>query len=238
MNWGDHKISSLHLGLTYKCTLSCLECTRTNTTKTQIPDIVDTMHLEWSKYKSLIDKVNPEIVELCGNWGDPIYYPDLVPLIAYIKKRNKKTNIILHTNGSYRSPSFWNDLVSVMNKHDEIYFSIDGTKKNYTKYRVNSDLKSIEDAVKTLNQIPKRKRPIITQKTIFFSYVKWNILEIINEARFTGFDRIRFEWPHVDIHEWLAPDYNVEWVETYLKENKISHKKKDLYSSPIVKDFK
>ena len=110
MEWNDINVSSLHLGLTYKCTLACLECARTHATKKHIPDIVNTMHLDWKQYKSLIDEVNPRLIELCGNWGDPIYYPSLIPLIKYIKKRNKHTYIVLHTNGSYRPASFWKPL--------------------------------------------------------------------------------------------------------------------------------
>jgi wyosine [tRNA(Phe)-imidazoG37] synthetase (radical SAM superfamily) len=238
MEWNNIEFSSLHLGLTYKCTLSCLECARTHAPKHKISDIVNTMHLDWKQYKSLINEVNPRLIELCGNWGDPIYYPDLIPLIKYIKKRNKLTYIVLHTNGSYRPASFWNELAKVMNKRDEIYFSIDGTREKYTKYRVNSNLKSIDTALRTLNKIPRTRRPTLTQKTIFFSYVKWDIIKIINEARFSGFDKIRFEWPHVDNNLWLTPNYNIEWVERHLRKNKIPFKKSKLPSSPIIKDLR
>jgi len=90
MKWNDIDVSSLHLGLTYKCTLACLECARTHAKKDKIPDIVNTMHLDWKQYKSLINEVNPRLIELCGNWGDPIYYPSLIPLSNILKK---ETNI-------------------------------------------------------------------------------------------------------------------------------------------------
>jgi len=239
MKWNDIDVSSLHLGLTYKCTLACLECARTHAKKDKIPDIVNTMHLDWKQYKSLINEVNPRLIELCGNWGDPIYYPSLIPLIKYIKKRNKHTYIILHTNGSYRPASFWKELATVMNKRDEIYFSIDGTREKYTKYRVNSNLKSIDTALRTLNKIPRTRRPTLTQKTIFFSYVKWDIIKIINEARFSGFDRIRFEWPHVDNNLWLKPDYDVQWIERHLRKQKIVYQKSQRDpNSPIIKNLR
>lgn len=237
MKFFDVEIDALHLGLTYKCTLSCLECCRTNTDRHHIPDIVNTTHLDWHKYKTLIDAVKPRYVTLCGNWGDPIYYPYLFDLIKYIKQISNG-KIILHTNGSYRDPDWWTELASVMTKRDEILFSIDGTKDSFTKYRVNADIDSIYTAVKTIGKLDFKTRPRLIQKTILFKYVKWDIMKIIVEASEAKFDSILFHWPHVEVYPELKPDFDIEWVKTYLKKHKQYRFSYKNGGTEIKRDFK
>jgi MoaA/NifB/PqqE/SkfB family radical SAM enzyme len=221
IEWAGITSESLHLGLTYKCTLKCLECARTNAFKDNIPDIVNTMHLDWKQYIPLIEMHNPRVIELCGNWGDPIYYPDLFQLIKFIKRRDKTTHIVLHTNGSYRTKEWWHELGCIMNKCDRILFSIDGTHNSFTKYRVNADIDSIKQGINTLKKIQKNKRPVLEQKTILFDYVKDDLQKIVFEAYHLGFDYIRFDWPHVDNHMWLVPTFTRRHLRKYFNRKNI-----------------
>lgn len=219
MNWRGREITSLHLGLTYKCTLKCLECARTSVQKQRIPDIYNTVHVDWHNYKKVINKINPYFIDLCGNWGDPIYYPDLLSLIHYIKdykSRNHHKNIIrLHTNGSYKDEKFWKELGKILSPTDTIMFAIDGTRENFTKYRINANIESIDLGVNTLLSV--ENRPRLWQKTICFSYNKWKLPQIVQEAKNSKFDVIRFDWPHVSEHEWLRPDFDSKWAWKILK---------------------
>ena len=219
MNWKGREIESLHLGLTYKCTLGCLECARTYATKNKIPDISNTVHVDYKNYTKLINKLNPSVIDFCGNWGDPIYYPDLIPLVRFIREKEKELGfpirIRMHTNGSYRDKEFWNELGTVMTPNDYIFFSIDGTRENFTNYRVNSDIKSIDIGIQTLLQV--ENKPTLIQKTICFSYNKWKLVDIVKEAIQSNFDYMRFDWPHVSEHEWLRPDFSATWAWKVLK---------------------
>ena len=219
MKWLGKEITSLHLGLTYKCTLKCLECARTDVVKSRIPDIYNTVHVDWHNYKKVINKINPYFIDLCGNWGDPIYYPDLIPLIRYIKdyeSRNHHKNIIrLHTNGSYRDEIFWKELGEELAPTDTIMFAIDGTRENFTKYRVNADIESIDLGVNTLLSV--KNRPRLVQKTICFSYIKDHLVQIVEEAKASNYDKILFDWPHTEKHEWLRPDFDTNWAWKVLK---------------------
>jgi len=182
----------LHLGLTYKCTLACLECCRTNTRRDQIPHITEESHLKWEQYKDLLQRQYKHI-EMCGNWGDPIYYPDLIQLVNYIHEVQDDCYISLHTNGSYVKPNTWQRLAEAMSKKDELIFSLDGTKDTNHKYRINSDWKSIAAGVNTVFNY--KHRPLLTQKTLLFSYVEQDMKNVIHQAMNMGFDRIRFDYP-------------------------------------------
>ena len=146
--------------------------------------------------------------------------------------------IILHTNGSYRDPDWWTELASVMTKRDEILFSIDGTKDSFTKYRVNADIDSIYTAVKTIGKLDFKTRPRLIQKTILFKYVKWDIMKIIVEASEAKFDSILFHWPHVEVYPELKPDFDIEWVKTYLKKHKQYRFSYKNGGTEIKRDFK
>jgi MoaA/NifB/PqqE/SkfB family radical SAM enzyme len=85
-------------------------------------------------------------ISLCGNYGDPIYHPDLPGFVAKLKQRGAIVSIV--TNGSYRKVSWWQEFVSVLTAQDCVTFSVDGTPENFTQYRVNADWPSILDAMK------------------------------------------------------------------------------------------
>jgi wyosine [tRNA(Phe)-imidazoG37] synthetase (radical SAM superfamily) len=81
-------------------------------------------------------------ITLCGNYGDPIYHPDLVNFVDQLKKRGAQVSII--TNGSYKKHEWWEQLAETLDSNDSVTFSVDGTPENFTQYRVNADWKSIQ----------------------------------------------------------------------------------------------
>jgi organic radical activating enzyme len=88
-----------------------------------------------------IDLTGKKIV-LCGNYGDPIYHPDFIDFVKRLKDRGAVLSIT--TNGSYKTKSWWEHLVSNLSSVDLINFSVDGTPDNFTQYRVNADWDSIQ----------------------------------------------------------------------------------------------
>lgn len=84
-------------------------------------------------------------VSLCGNYGDPIYHPDFVNLVAQLKSRVR--GIEITTNGSYRDQGWWQQLLSVLDARDTIVFSVDGSPNTSPIYRENSDWISIDMAM-------------------------------------------------------------------------------------------
>jgi hypothetical protein len=73
----------------------------------------------------VLDKVRKYL--LCGNFGDPIYYPDLFKLLHRLKDKP-----VVFTNGSIHSSYWWHRLAGVVS---EVFFCIDGISKTHEIYR-------------------------------------------------------------------------------------------------------
>jgi len=81
----------------------------------------------------------------------------------------------LTTNGSYKTESWWEQTVSILDQKDTVQFSVDGLPENFTNYRVNADWKSIEIGMKVVAK---------SQCSSEWSYIPFNYNENnIEEAR-------------------------------------------------------
>ena len=140
-------IQGLHLEPTNICTLKCAGCARTRFIE-QWPQHWRNHNLDIETLMRFIDIDLTDVeVDLCGNYGDPIYHPDFAKLIANLK--NRGAIIQVTTNGSFKLPGWWKTWLDYLNSKDEIVFSIDGTPENFTQYRVNGDWDSIKKAIET-----------------------------------------------------------------------------------------
>lgn len=157
-------ISGLHIEVTNKCTLKCPRCSRTEFIE-QFPKAWTNKDLVLSELKDFLDiDLSGKTVNLCGNYGDPIYYNDLLELVTFLKE--KGTSINIATNGSYKSIEWWEELVNKLDITDSITFAIDGLPDNFTTYRINGDWTSILDGI---NVVAKSSVKMIWQY-ILFSY--------------------------------------------------------------------
>ena len=137
------KVKGFHLELTNKCMLKCSACARTT--------FINKFGIEkWKNHDLNLDHLkkflNIDLTDLkfnlCGNLGDPIYYPQLFELLRWLKSKSAIINLI--TNGSYKKHEWWTELISILDSRDTIVFSVDGTPENFINYRVNADWESIE----------------------------------------------------------------------------------------------
>ena len=135
-------VKGFHIELTNKCYLKCSKCARTT--------FIDKFGIKnWDNYDLSLDHLKTFldidltgiVVKLCGVYGDPIYHPELIEIVTWLKEKNAVLRI--DTNGSYKDRAWWEELVSKLTADDEICFSIDGIPENFTEYRVNGDWKSI-----------------------------------------------------------------------------------------------
>ena len=135
-------VFGFHIEPTNICTLKCSGCARTR--------FIDQWPQHWKNHSinitELLKFIDIELVDkkinLCGNYGDPIYHPDFIELVTCLKARGAIVSIT--TNGSYKTQEWWKNLASNLTPSDTIIFSVDGTPKNFTQYRVNADWKSIK----------------------------------------------------------------------------------------------
>ena len=140
------KISGLHIEPTNICTLKCSGCARTRFIQ-QWPQHWHNHSIDVTVLMQFLDlDLQGMNIELCGNYGDPIYHPDFIHLVECFKQRGAK--LVIVTNGSYKTPIWWNSLCALLDSEDVIQFSIDGTPDTFTQYRKNADWNSIEIGIK------------------------------------------------------------------------------------------
>ena len=179
-----HQIYNWHLELSSKCTLKCSRCTRT-----EYPGTYPITQLSLDLIKKVF---TPEIlnqsvqrITFSGGVGDPLYNTELPEIYAYLKLHNPNVQIVLVTNGSYKTSEWWKNLLQYANGYDEIIFSIDGWDHDSNNlYRANSDWKSImiglEEAVKS--------QAYVRWSTILFRFNEEHIDQIREIARAKGVD--------------------------------------------------
>lgn len=196
-----NNIQGIHLEPTNICTLKCSRCARTKFIE-KFPQKWKNSNLNLQDLKEFLDiDLSKKLISLNGNYGDPLYYPDLIPLVTYFKSQG--CHLIIHTNGSYVNESVWEQLADILDDNDIIHFSIDGIPSNFTQYRINADWDSIERGIKIMTKSSVKT----VWKFIVFSY---NINDI-NKARLLsrelGFDEFVINnsdrWDGPD--DWLNP---------------------------------
>lgn len=175
-------IQGFHIEPTNMCTLKCPGCARTQ--------FINTWEKHWKNYnldiEHLIEFLDIDLENkhflLCGNYGDPIYHPDFLNLVAELKKQKSTVKII--TNGSYKNENWWLDLSDLLDSEDTVCFSIDGNPENYTQYRINADWQSTELGIKIISKSKCKSE----WKFIPFNFNLDNITEVEQLAQNLGVD--------------------------------------------------
>jgi organic radical activating enzyme len=176
-------IKGLHIELTNKCTLKCPRCSRTEFIE-EFPKQWKNKDIDINQLIKFLDiDLNGVLIRLAGNYGDPIYYNEIIQLIKYLK--NKKANICIHTNGSYKSIEWWKELADVLTKDDEIVFAIDGIPENFTQYRINADWKSIKEGIAIMTQSDAH----VTWQYILFPYNRGDVSKAQQLSVELGFNK-------------------------------------------------
>ena len=146
-------IKGFHIEPTNICTLKCPRCSRTKFIE-QFPSKWKNQQLNLEHLKSFIDiPLDGKAISLCGDYGDPIYYDQIFDLVQWIKQNG--ATVSLHTNGSYKTKSWWQELTSYLDKNDTVVFAIDGVPENFTEYRINADWDSIKIGIEETTKIAK-----------------------------------------------------------------------------------
>lgn len=172
---------SLHIETTTRCVLACPACPRTTwrdltkrpVTKSDLDVDVLEKFLDCDAGKEI------ETFELCGDYGDSIYYPDLFKLITRFRKR---VNFRITTNGSRQSVLFWKQLAELLGQNDTIIFAIDGLEHTNHLYRINSVWSSIMQGIDIMSKSPAQ----LHWKTIIFQFNHDELKEIKSFAESKG----------------------------------------------------
>lgn len=164
------------------CTLKCAGCART-TFLSQWPQHWQNHSIDIDQLMQFLDiDLAGKKILLSGNYGDPIYHPDFIGLVAQLKLRGARLEIT--TNGSHLKAAWWHQLVSHFTDTDTITFSIDGLPDTFTQYRQNADWSTISQAVEICVASPAR----VVWKYIPFDFNQHQIAEARQVSQTLGFD--------------------------------------------------
>jgi MoaA/NifB/PqqE/SkfB family radical SAM enzyme len=198
----------LHVGLTSRCRLQCLECTRNDPDATYMTKNGD---MDIDHFIRFLLACAPRRILFCGNWGDPIYARGFLELLRRLREELPEVEIMIHTNGFGRSPKWWSLLMQTLGDYGKLIFSIDGVPDNYTKYRVNSRWSSVEAGIKACvgYKNEHKLKTSIEWKYLVFSYNEHCIQEAYELSSLLGFDRFYLQRSIVNNtiygrHRWLS----------------------------------
>ena len=95
---------------------------------------------------------NLKTINFNGTTGDNIMHPDIFNIIEWTV-HNTTAEINIHTNGSLRSTSWWQQLGELLNGRDHsVVFAIDGLEDTHEIYRANTNWQKIIDNAKAFVQ--------------------------------------------------------------------------------------
>ena len=138
-------IEELHVEVTNKCNAACPMCDR------NIHGGVDRPGRglsEWSLEdikKVFTGLPNLKFVYFCGTHGEPLASKNIFEAIKAAKDTGARMEMF--TNGSLKNKTWWEKLVSILDKNDRITFGVDGIETNHL-YRQNTDINKILENMK------------------------------------------------------------------------------------------
>lgn len=122
------------------CNLRCPLCP-TGTSETKVPKGM----LSFARFKQIIDQLGPTTETLdFFDWGEPLLNKDLLPMVAYTKKRFPPVRVVISSNLSI--PNFTEAKAEevVRSGLDHLIMSVDGaTQPVYATYRVGGQLEYV-----------------------------------------------------------------------------------------------
>ncbi len=167
------------------CALQCPRCPRA-----EVPESLLNRQLSLDFFKNQVGvDVARQIrkITFCGNDGDPIYCKDLIEIIIWFKTLNPEIQIVLITNGSYKSADWWQYLGKTLNEHDEVHWSLDGWDEgSNNQYRVNCNWSSIMSGIEAFKKA--NDSAYLVWAAIAFKFNQHSIEHMKSTAKTLGFD--------------------------------------------------
>ena len=108
-------------------------------------------YLSLDRFKSWFDKdfiSQLYSMQMCGNYGDAMTNPDLVPILKYIREINPKIVFTMNTNASGRDENFWTEMGKLFSiNNSTLTFSVDGLEDTNHIYRRGTHWQKITNAM-------------------------------------------------------------------------------------------
>lgn len=173
------KISLIHwhIEVSSICTLKCPRCPRSEIPETLLNNQLTLDFFIRQLGEDTIKQIKK--ITFCGDDGDPIYAKEFLEICQWIKLINPMIHLVIVTNGSYKKEKWWVKLACILNKYDEIQWSLDGwDQTSNEQYRVNCDWASIIRGIDIF-----KKNNVETYTTIATIVFKFNEKNLDNIKR-------------------------------------------------------
>jgi sulfatase maturation enzyme AslB (radical SAM superfamily) len=93
---------------------------------------------------------NLGVITMCGNYGDSMTNPDLIPILKYFRSINPNIRFQMNTNASGRNEAFWRELGEIFSLNNStLVFSVDGLEDTNWIYRKGTHWDKIMSAMNT-----------------------------------------------------------------------------------------
>jgi len=136
-----NEINKIQIDHTSRCNCMCPQCARVVDGKIVNPSMPIT-DLTLDDYKTLLDPFDNNIQLFhCGNYGDALVSHTWDETFDYSLTKAKKIRIA--TNGSMRTPDWWQELARKGGNKVNVIFSVDGLSDTNHLYRVGSNFEKI-----------------------------------------------------------------------------------------------
>jgi molybdenum cofactor biosynthesis enzyme MoaA len=135
-------VRCLHVEASTKCNAWCPACPRNTNGFGLNPELIE-KDISTERFKEVLDQLpHLDVIQFCGNYGDPIIAHNILNLIDLAKQHANKIQI--HTNGSLRNAHWWRELASILCDIDhDVWFGIDGLDGVHEIYRQGTSYQHI-----------------------------------------------------------------------------------------------
>jgi len=86
-------------------------------------------------------------ISMCGNYGDAMTNPELIPILQYFKSIHPDIKFFMNTNASGRDAEFWQELGETFKESGVVVFSVDGLEDTNWIYRRGTNWQKIMSAM-------------------------------------------------------------------------------------------
>jgi MoaA/NifB/PqqE/SkfB family radical SAM enzyme len=148
--WSNDTLEWIDIELTSFCNIQCKGCFRVLSphadqilNKTYID--LNTIHNKFKKeyFPSI------KIINFCGSVDEPCTHPQFFDIIKHFAEWNVHINIA--TNGSLRTPQWWETLAKILPDSHRVTWGIDGSDELSEIYREGSNFKKVQQNFKAFN---------------------------------------------------------------------------------------
>lgn len=220
-------ISQVEIELTTRCNAACPQCVRNyygGRTWPTLPLVDLDLKTIQKSLEPLLSRI--DLVKLCGTYGDPGLYKDLIPLVGWLKDHSQ-VDIVINTNGSLRTVSWWRELAKVMGQRGKVYFGIDGLQDTHHLHRRRTNFDKIIKNLTAFNQaggrsiwsfiIFRHNQHQVEQARIMAENLGCEMFAVKSTTRFVDkqhrlVDRTPVMSDRDEIEYWLDPTDDPEYV--------------------------